>query len=184
MQWSKRYSSSPELRAIPFIMVSIGVPEKASLLIDHLELSRYGTDTKLFVDPDNAVYDALDLNRGIQRTFFSPSTPFAFLDRLTEPGGLQELGGVLAKWNKGVLYTMVPFSLVNCLATVSQCRVIPIAFYIPPKNTQTLLQGGTFVFDGPKTLYAHYDPSTAAHASIDRVLEIANSAIAARQESR
>ena len=45
--------------------------------------------------------------------------------------------------------------------------------FIPPKQAQALLQGGTFVFNGPSTLYAHYDPSTAAHASIDRVLEIA-----------
>jgi hypothetical protein len=47
------------------------------------------------------------------------------------------------------------------------------AFYIPPKQAQALLQGGTFVFRGNDTLYAHYDPSTAAHAPMDRVIEIA-----------
>lgn len=48
------------------------------------------------------------------------------------------------------------------------------AFYIPPKQAQALLQGGTFVFRGTKqTLYTHYDPSTAVHASIDKVLQIA-----------
>jgi hypothetical protein len=122
MQWSKRYDSSPELRAIPFVMVSIGVPEKASSLIDHLELSRYGTDTKLFVDPDNAVYDALDLNRGVQRTFFSPSTPFAFWDRVVQPGGLQELGGVLAKWNKGMCTHNCTILACDCGTTLSQCH--------------------------------------------------------------
>jgi hypothetical protein len=47
------------------------------------------------------------------------------------------------------------------------------AFYIPPKQSQALLQGGTFVFRGNDTLFAHYDPSTAAHASMDQVIEIA-----------
>jgi hypothetical protein len=49
----------------------------------------------------------------------------------------------------------------------------PLAFYIPPKQSQALLQGGTFVFRGNETLFAHYDPSTAAHAPMERVLEIA-----------
>jgi hypothetical protein len=29
------------------------------------------------------------------------------------------------------------------------------------------------MFDGSRTVYAHYDPSTASHASIDRVMELA-----------
>jgi hypothetical protein len=48
-----------------------------------------------------------------------------------------------------------------------------VAFFTPPKQEQAFLQGGTFVFSGPRTLFAHYDPSTAAHASIDEVVEIA-----------
>ena len=47
------------------------------------------------------------------------------------------------------------------------------AFFIPPKQAQALLQGGTFVFDGAKTVFAHYDESTAAHASLEQVLELA-----------
>jgi hypothetical protein len=56
-----------------------------------------------FSDPENALYDSLDLNRGVKETFFSISTPFAFLDRLTKPGGTRELVEVLSKWNKGTL---------------------------------------------------------------------------------
>lgn len=75
-------------------------------------------------------------------------------------------------------------SLNSSLTTIDMCFSHPslklfclwTAFYIPPKQAQALLQGGTFVFDGPKTLFAHYDPSTAAHASIDRVLEIVQNA--------
>jgi len=47
------------------------------------------------------LYDDLDLNRGVKETFFSPSTPFAFLERLTKKDGMKELGEVLSKWNRG-----------------------------------------------------------------------------------
>jgi hypothetical protein len=47
------------------------------------------------------------------------------------------------------------------------------AVFTPPKQNQAFLQGGTFVFDNAKTIFAHYDPSTAAHASVDRVMELA-----------
>jgi hypothetical protein len=188
-------------------MVSIGLPEKAAALIEHLELERYGTHDKLLVDfPDNPVYDALDLNRGLARTFFNPATPLAFLERITQRnsgsgsgGGLQELGAILAKWNKGQSLSSLlssqcialdvcahaPLGLGKFLLTVAHRRLCLhttrntrclLAFYIPPKQSQALLQGGTFVFCGNQTLFAHYDPSTAAHASIDRVMDIAQKA--------
>lgn len=93
------------------------------------------------------LYDALYLNRGVKETFFSVSTPFAFLQRFTKEGGMKDLNEVLSKWNK--------------------------AFFIPPKQEQAFLQGGTLVFDGPKTLFAHYDESTAAHASLPDVMKLA-----------
>jgi hypothetical protein len=82
-------------------MVSIGTPEKLASLIDHLEL--VDGEKYLFVDPDNKLYDALDLNRGVQRTFFNPQTPMSFLERFTKPDGMTELGEVLLKWSKGML---------------------------------------------------------------------------------
>lgn len=130
---------------IQLVLVSIGVPEKSEQLIRHLNFTN--GENYLFVDPENVLYDALDLNRGIQRTFLNPATPLAFLDRIVQPDGLKDLSFVLSKWKD--------------------------ALFIPPKQAQALLQGGTFVFKGADTLFAHYDPSTAAHASIDRVLEIA-----------
>jgi hypothetical protein len=146
LKWNQRI---PELETagIQLIMVSIGVPEKGRALMEHLDIPK----GYLYVDPENALYDALDLNRGIQRTFFNHNTPFAFVDRFTK-GDTKELGEVLSKWSK--------------------------AFYIPPKQSQAFLQGGTFVFRKNQTLFAHYDPSTAAHASIDQVMEIANEALA------
>ena len=115
-----------------------------------------------FVDPDNALYDALDLNRGVQRTFFNVHTPQAFLRRIVaqqqqsqqQPAaaaaveaGTQDLLRVLQNWSRSA--------------------------YAPPKPAQALLQGGTLLFRGRDTLYAHYDPSTAAHANMDRVLQLA-----------
>lgn len=138
-------------RNIALTLVSIGVPEKAAALQDHLQV-----DWPIYVDPTNRVYDALALRRGIDRTFGNINTPLSFLDRWigdrSSTAGPQEDGNHLAtvmkKWSK--------------------------AFYIPPEQHQAFLQGGTFIFrnDG-QTVYAFYDPSTAAHPSRDRVLELA-----------
>lgn len=130
---------------IKLVMVSIGKPGIGKELIQHLGF--VNGEHYLFVDPENALYDDLDLNRGVQRTFFNPNTPFSFLERFTKPDGTRELGEILSKWSK--------------------------AFYIPPKQSQAFLQGGTFVFQGDRTVFAHYDPSTAAHASVESVLELA-----------
>ena len=157
LQWKQRIAEL-ERQHIRLVLISIGKPQVGQQLLTHLEFdenddnNNNNGDNYLFVDAQNALYDALDLNRGVQRTFFNINTPFAFLDRFSR-GDTRELGEILKKWNK--------------------------AFYIPPKQTQGLLQGGTFVFDGSETLFAHYDPSTAAHASVDLVLEIASKAMAA-----
>mmetsp|Transcript_21906 Transcript_21906/g.60914 ORF Transcript_21906/g.60914 Transcript_21906/m.60914 type:complete len:101 (+) Transcript_21906:476-778(+) len=82
-------------------MVSIGKPEVGQKLIEHLELGARFNNI-LFVDPENALYDALDLNRGVQRTLFNPATPFAFLDRFTSRNGTKQLGTVLSKWSRAV----------------------------------------------------------------------------------
>eukprot|EP00529_Nitzschia_sp_RCC80_P034744 CAMPEP_0113448388 /NCGR_PEP_ID=MMETSP0014_2-20120614/4740_1 /TAXON_ID=2857 /ORGANISM="Nitzschia sp." /LENGTH=123 /DNA_ID=CAMNT_0000339597 /DNA_START=1649 /DNA_END=2020 /DNA_ORIENTATION=+ /assembly_acc=CAM_ASM_000159 len=102
---------------------------------------------RLFVDPTASLYKDLEMNKGVKETFFSPSTPFAFLDRLKDKDGMKELLEVLSKWNK--------------------------AIYIPPKQDQAFNQGGTFVFNGPSTIFAHYDESTGAHSDIDQVIELA-----------
>lgn len=82
-------------------MVSIGKPQVGKDLIQHLEIPN-GKEF-LFVDPENVLYNDLQLNKGVKETFFSPSTPFAFLDRFTKKDGMKELTEVLSKWNKGEL---------------------------------------------------------------------------------
>jgi peroxiredoxin len=98
VKWSKRVQAL-EHNGIQLILVSVGTPEKLSALIDHLEF-KHGQNY-LFVDPENALYDALDLNRGIQRTFFNVNTPLSFLDRFSKKGETDELLDVLKKWSKG-----------------------------------------------------------------------------------
>ena len=141
-----------ELKAqgVNLVLVSIGVPEKGQQLVDHLEFEQ--GEKYLFVDPENALYDALNLNSGIDRTFFNINTPFAFLDRFISRNGTKDLGTILSKWNK--------------------------ALFIPPKQEQAFNQGGTFVFDGERAVFAHYDPSTAAHAKVDDVMDIVRKELA------
>jgi hypothetical protein len=52
-------------------------------------------------------------------------------------------------------------------------NIFELAFYIPPKQDQAFNQGGTFLFDGNDTVFAHYDESTGAHSDIDRVIALA-----------
>jgi len=48
------------------------------------------------------------------------------------------------------------------------------AIYMPPKQDQAFNQGGTFLFDGDETVYAHYDESTGAHSDIQQVIDLAS----------
>ena len=122
--------------------MGIGTPGKGRLVADHV-----GYDsTKPFADPDNVLYGALSLNSGLQRTFFSPSTPFAILDRLTS-NDMGDLNGVLGKWSD--------------------------AFILPPKQSQALNQGGLFVFDGEASAFVHYDASTGAHGDLAQAVRLA-----------
>jgi hypothetical protein len=111
LQWSKRLN---ELKAfnLNLIMVSIGKPEVGKQLIDHLNIPK-GQDY-LYVDPESAVYHDLLLNKGIKETFFSFSTPLAFLERFTKKDGMEELTEVLSKWNKGTLVIISVWSIHTC----------------------------------------------------------------------
>lgn len=111
MQWSRRL---PELASnnVRLVMVSVGKPDVAQQLIEHLGFR--GGEKHLFVDPANELYDSLDLNRGVQRTFFNANTAFAFLDRFTRKDGTKDLGEVLSKWSQGTLLRLAKSSLGRC----------------------------------------------------------------------
>ena len=83
-------------------MISIGLPEKGKQLIDFLELDQKELyDKILYVDPENVLYDILDLNRGVQRTFFNINTPYSFLRRFTQKDGMNDLLSILSRWKDG-----------------------------------------------------------------------------------
>jgi hypothetical protein len=73
-------------------------------LLKHLEVQD-GEDW-VFVDPENRLYDALELNSGIETTLFSIETPLAFRDRFFgsngRKDGMKDLLGVLGKWKDAV----------------------------------------------------------------------------------
>lgn len=126
-------------------MISIGKPQVGKQVCEHLGIEN--GEQFVFADPENSFYDDLDLNRGVKTTFFDPATPFSFLDRISKKDGMKTLGTVLSKWSD--------------------------AIYIPPKQEQAFNQGGTFIFDGDKTIFAHYDEATGAHADIEYVTDLA-----------
>ena len=138
----ERRRAELEGRGVGLYAVGIGTSEKAKLVANHVG---YSSD-KLFADPDNVLYDALQLNSGLQRTFFNPATPYAILDRLTSQK-MGDLNTVLGKWKD--------------------------AFIIPPKQSQALNQGGLFVFDGDDSAFVHYDASTGAHGDLDQAVAVA-----------
>lgn len=135
-------------------MVSIGTPENGKKLVEHLSIPEFAD--YLYVDPTNYLYDSLHLNKGVGSTFFSPGTPFAFLKRFTEQDGTKELNEVLSKWNE--------------------------AIYLPPRQGQAFNQGGTFLFDGDQTIFAHYDEGTGDHSDIQQVIDLANERINLEQK--
>lgn len=98
----------------------------------------------LFADPENAAYAELGMTKGLATTFFSPETPLAILRRVQKDGATDLLAAT-ARWKP----------------------------WLPPKSDQGLQQGGALVFDGPKLVYSHYDPSTGAHADLNDVLAAA-----------
>jgi len=138
---------------IELVMIGIGKPEAAQRVCgEHLELTR--PEEFIFVDPDNSLYGLLDLNMNL----FTPATAFSFLKRFSTKGGMNDLNRVLSKW--------LP------RPGVSEGAVI-----IPPRQRQAFNQGGTFIFNGGRTLLAHYDESTGAHADFERVQSIAMDAV-------
>jgi len=137
-----------------FSVVSIGTPQTAKEVCNHLEL--HDAEEWIYCDPDSETYELLQLNAGIQ-TLIAPATSFAFRDRIfglngrgdTSTGKLNDLFTVLKKWNSAV--------------------------YVPPKFEQAFQQGGAFIFRDPEeTLLAHYDASTGAHLDPGIVFNKAN----------
>lgn len=88
---------------------------------------------------------------------------------------MKELSEVLSKWNKGTsVYTAKTSYPDHDLFKLT----LQLAIYIPPKQDQAFNQGGTFLFDGETTIFAHYDQSTGAHSDINKVINMAKQRVA------
>lgn len=148
LQYSKRRNDLlAHEKNIQLVIVSIGKPEVGKQVCQHLGLNYEDAKSYIFCDPENALYDDLYLNRGIQ-TFIAPDTAFSFRDRIfnQQKTGLNDLFSVLSNWKD--------------------------AIYIPPKAEQAFNQGGAFLFDGPNTIFAHYDASTGAHIDVNEMIQL------------
>lgn len=153
MQYNRIRQSQFLANDIDLVVVSIGVPEVGQKLLKHLEVE--DGEKWIFVDPENRLYDALQLNSGIETTFLSIETPLAFRDRFFgangRKDGMKDLLDVLGKWKD--------------------------AIFLPPKQSQAFQQGGLFVFKGSETAFAHYDASAGSHLEVakalDKALEVA-----------
>ena len=130
-------AASPSVR---LITVGIGTAERGREFCEHVGFPA----ENLLCDPENAAYDALGLNKGVQSTFFTVDTPLAILARARKDSA-KDLLEATKRWKP----------------------------WLPPKNDQGLQQGGAFVFAGEDLLFQHYDPSTGAHADLNTVLEVA-----------
>lgn len=121
------------------VAIGIGTPERAK---EFCQLTGYPA-FQLLADPENACYDALQLNKGAALTFLRPETPLALAQRAIS-GETADLKEALSTWKA----------------------------WIPPKLEQGLQQGGVFAFDGERTIFQYYDPSTGAHADLEEVIKI------------
>jgi hypothetical protein len=121
------------------IAIGIGTAERAQEFSEHVNFPL----ENLYADPDNAVYDRLNLVKNISNTFFNPATPYAILDRI-QNGRTQDLQKALSQWKP----------------------------WIPPKFDQGLQQGGAFVFDGDTLLYGRKDKATGDHVNINTLLDV------------
>ena len=161
------------------IVVSIGKPEIGKQLIDHLEVEN-GEDW-IFVDPENKLYDALELLSGVDTTFFSIETPFAFRDRFFglngREDGMKDLLNVLGKWKDAVF---IPPKLDQsfqrkflyfafCISTMHVAQVAHDV--ISETVTHCNVEGGVFVFKGAGTAFAYYDASAGAHLEVSKAVQ-------------
>ena len=129
-----------EKEGCKLLAIGIGTVERANEFCDHVGFPK----EILLSDPENAAYDALQLQKGVVDTFFTPDTPFAILRRL-QADGAADLVAATSRWKP----------------------------WLPPKADQGLQQGGAFVFEGERLLFQHRDPSTGAHADLNTLLRVA-----------
>eukprot|EP01035_Chromulina_nebulosa_P020707 gene20707-26844_t len=98
----------------------------------------------LYADPDNQIYDALELVKSNPiALFLDPRTPLSLANRFVSnrSNDLEEALNTWKPWN-------------------------------PPKLAQGLQQGGVVVFDGYSTIFSRKDPATGDHVDLRVVLEI------------
>ncbi|PNW71319.1 hypothetical protein CHLRE_16g649250v5 [Chlamydomonas reinhardtii] len=100
------------------------------------------------LDQANAVYDSLRTRRGVARTLLHPYMWFVLPAKLAARGTLRGLGKAMRVWRPKV----------------------------PEKAVHSFLQGGTFVFRGPRLMWAHRNAVPGDDPTLDQVVEAVKAA--------
>lgn len=152
---------SLEAAGCSLLTVGIGTPEKAR---EFAERVGYPVED-LYTDETRAAYKALEMYGDLDGTegmFFDPKVVEGvrrlFFTRITGER-IKERG------QEGIRKAMENYK--------------PL---MPSEPRDTVQQGGTFVFRGTETLFAHKDEATADHADLALVVEAAAAGAAAVQQ--
>ncbi|KAG2441595.1 hypothetical protein HXX76_003216 [Chlamydomonas incerta] len=112
-----------------------------------LEYTGFPADHVL-LDQANAVYDSLRTRRGVARTLLHPYMWLVLPAKLAARGTLRGLGRAMRVWRPKV----------------------------PQKSVHSFLQGGTFVFRGPRLMWAHRNAVPGDDAPLEQVVEAVKAA--------
>lgn len=101
-------------------------------------------ESRMLADPESQLYVALGLKKDLVATFFDRATPVSIW-AMVKDGRIEDLKEVMRVWTKYPLW-------------------------IPPKQDQAFQQGGVFVFEGERLVWAWRDRATGDHADFGEVL--------------
>ncbi|KAG2499500.1 hypothetical protein HYH03_002447 [Edaphochlamys debaryana] len=100
------------------------------------------------LDQANAVYDAMRTRRGVARTFVHPYMWLVLPFKLGARGTLGSLGRAMRAWSAKT----------------------------PEKSLHNFLQGGTFVFRGPRLVWSHRCATPGDDPKLDQVVDAVRAA--------
>lgn len=101
--------------------IGIGTPERAK---EFCQLTGYPA-SQLLADPENACYDALQLNKGAALTFLRPETPMALAQRAIS-GDTADLKEALSTWKAWIPPKLEQVEYMHNISFFSKSSLLPI----------------------------------------------------------
>ena len=122
------------------------------------------------------MYDALQLNRGIETTFLSIETPYAFKDRFFgsngRKDGMKDLLDVLGKWKDAVYIPPKQEQAFQRKIVHLNSHMFSLfcCFSHTDFSVNVFIEGGAFVFKGADTAFAYYDAAAGTHLEVSKAV--------------